>query len=97
MLELRRVWWMMALTASDCCVLSWVLEQEPSLVVTIAELVTGPVVSFSEVVEPEASDNLTLATTKERKDADAAFANVGEGPPGWCACSRLNGLGTVVK
>lgn len=64
--------------------------------VTIAELVMGPMILFSEVYKVESSDVPTLATTKEREDADAAFANVGEGPPSLCVRVWLYGLGIVV-
>lgn len=56
----------------------------------------GPMILFSEVYKVESSDVPTLATTKEREDADAAFANVGEGPPSLCVRVWLYGLGIVV-
>jgi hypothetical protein len=74
-----------------------VLEFESSLVVTITELVIEPVIIFSKVLAREQGIETTLATTKEGKDSDAAFADVAKGSICWRAGPQLNGLRVVVQ
>lgn len=79
-LGFRRVRLMMSRAASTCEVLSTRLDLDLSLLVTaIVELVAGPVVHLDGCTPTSPTGKLTLATTEEGEDFDAASAKIGKG------------------